>query len=63
MGCFPVLPEGIPLVGLWRRVHEFSGNVTAVNHRIWADAADLFSDFAVFTAAWYGCIFWACEQI
>lgn len=38
----PGFPGGIPLVGLWRRVHEFSGNVTTAYHGIWADTADLF---------------------
>ena len=56
-------PGGIPLVGLWRRVHEFSGNVTTAYHGIWADAADLFSDTVIFPATWHGCIFWTREQV
>ena len=59
----PGFPGGIPLVGLWRRVHEFSGNVTTAYHRVWADAADLFSDTVIFPATWHGCIFWTCEQV
>ena len=43
----PGFPGGIPLVGLWRRVHEFSGNVTTAYHGIWADTADLFSGCAL----------------
>ncbi len=54
---------GIPLVGLWRRVHEFSGNGTTAYHGIWADTADLFSDTVIFPATWHGCIFWTCMQV
>ena len=28
------VPGGIPLVGFWRRVHEFSGNVTTAYRRV-----------------------------
>ena len=59
----PGFPGGIPLVGLWRRVHEFSGNVTTAYHGIWADTADLLSDTVIFPATWHGCIFWTCEQV
>ena len=58
----PGFPGGIPLVGLWRRVHELSGNVTTAYHGIWADTADLFSDTVIFPATWHGCLFWTCEQ-
>ena len=57
------VPGGIPLVGFWRRVHEFSGNVTTAYHGIWADTADLFSDTVIVPATWHGCIFWTCEQV
>ena len=51
------VPGGIPLVGFWRRVHEFSGNVTTAYRRVRADTADLLSDTVIFPAAWYGGIF------
>ena len=59
----PGFPGGIPLVGLWRRVHEFSGNVTTAYRRVRADTADLLSDPVIFPAAWYGGIFRPSEQV
>ena len=59
----PGFPGGIPLVGLWRRVHEFSGNVTTAYRRVRADTADFLSDTVIFPAAWYGGLFWTCKQV
>ena len=56
-------PGGIPLVGLWRRVHEFSGNVTTAYRRVRTDTADLLSDIVIFSATWYGGIFRTCKQV
>lgn len=56
-------PGSIPLVGLWRRVHEFSGNVTTAYRRVRADTADFLSDTVIFPAAWYGGLFWTRKQV
>ena len=59
----PGVPGGIPLVGLWRRVHEFSDNVTTAYHGVWPDTSDLFSDLIIFPAAWHGSVFWKSKPL
>ena len=54
--------RGIPVLSLWREIHEFSGNVKTAYHRFRVNTSDFLSDPVVFTASWYDCLFWTPES-
>ena len=63
-GMLPgISPGSIPVVSLWRRRHEFSGNVTTAYHGVRVYAGYLFSDTAFLTAPGYGSVFWKSESL